>query len=234
VLLATGDEAVLERLLEIPLIRERVRRLVSARLAHDLKPLRHILPDGSAVLVRPLLPEDRDAYDDAVHRLSPESRRKRFFSAAGPSRALIEFLVDLDYVNHFAWMAFSAARPQTGLAVARFVREPGTAEGEVAFGTVDSYQGRGIGTFLLGAIGVAAYEAGLERLVAYVLEDNAAMRKVLAKADPVTTFSEPGVVHMDIDPLAAASLLDPVERQQLAGAVHDIVTAAALALTPPG
>jgi hypothetical protein len=34
--------------------------------------------------------------------------------------------------------------------------------------------------------------------------------------------------------LAAASLLDPVERQQLAGAVHDIVTAAALALTPPG
>jgi protein lysine acetyltransferase len=120
------------------------------------------------------------------------------------------------------------------LGVVRFVRQPGAAEAEVAFGTVDSHQGRGIGTFLFGAIGVAACAAGLERLVAYVLEDNTAMRKVLAKADPTTRFSEPGVVQIDIDPVAAASLLDPLERENLAGAVGDIVTAAALALAPPG
>jgi CRP-like cAMP-binding protein len=232
-LLAAGDETVLQELLDIPLVRDRVRRLVSVRLAHDLKPIPHTLPDGSVVLVRPLLPEDRDAYDDAVHRLSPESLRKRFFSAAGPSRALIDFLVDVDYVTHFAWMAFSADEPQTGLAVVRYVRELWADEAEVAFGTIDRYQGRGIGTFLFGAIGVAACEAGIARLVAFVLEDNTAMRKVLAKADPVTTFSEPGVVRIDIDPAAAASLLDPREGRRLAGAVHDIVTAASLALAPP-
>jgi RimJ/RimL family protein N-acetyltransferase len=131
-------------------------------------------------------------------------------------------------------MAFSADKPRTGLAVVRYVREPLSDEAEVAFGTVDSHQGRGIGTFLFGAIGVAASEAGLHRLVAFVLDDNTAMRKVLAKADPVTTFSEPGVVRIDIDPLAAASLLDPDERKKLAAAVHDIVTAASLALAPPG
>jgi CRP-like cAMP-binding protein len=232
-LLATGDDAVLQKLLDIPLVRARVRRLVSARLAHDLKPIRHILADGSTVLIRPLFPEDRDAYDDAVHRLSADSLRKRFFSAAGPSQALIDFLVDVDYVDHFAWMAFSADDPQTGLAVVRYVRAPESDEAEVAFGTVDSHQGRGIGTFLFGAIGVAACEAGLKRLVAYVLEDNTAMRKVLAKAHPVTRFAEPGVVEFAIDPSAAASLLDPAARNQLARAVHDIVTAATLALAPP-
>jgi RimJ/RimL family protein N-acetyltransferase len=87
---------------------------------------------------------------------------------------------------------------------------------------------------LLGAVGVAAQEAGIRRLVGHVLEDNAPMRAVLAKAGGMSTFSEPGVVRVEVDPASAASLLETRVRREVRAAVHDIVTAASLALTNPG
>jgi GNAT superfamily N-acetyltransferase len=121
------------------------------------------------------------------------------------------------------------------LATARYVRqEDDRRVAEMAFGVIDPFQGRGIGTFLLGALGVAAAEAGIRLLVGHVQEDNMPMRAVLAKAGGVSTFAEPGVVRVALDPEAAAALLDPLRREELRAAVHDIVTAASLALTTPG
>jgi RimJ/RimL family protein N-acetyltransferase len=232
-LLATGDEAVLHQLIEIAEFRQRVRLLASARLAHDLKPVRSSLKDGSPVWVRPLLPEDRAGFDEAVHSLSPDSLRRRFFTPAGPSAALIDFLIDIDYVDHFAWLAIDPRRARRGVATGRYVRTADPHEAEMAFGTVDDYQGHGIGTFLFGAVGVAAVEAGITRLVAHVLEDNLPMRSVFAKAHAKTRFDEPGVLMVEVEPEAAAALLDGPVRDQLAVSIHDVVTAATLALTPP-
>jgi RimJ/RimL family protein N-acetyltransferase len=83
-------------------------------------------------------------------------------------------------------------------------------------------------------LGVTAVEAGVHRLVGQVLEDNAPMRAVFAKAGGVSSYAEPGVIHTEIDAGAAASLLDAGLRQELRLATHDIVTAASLALTAPG
>jgi CRP-like cAMP-binding protein len=229
--LASGGPAVLDRMLAIDPVRRRVRRLTSDRLAHDLRPLRAVLADGTAIDVRPLLPEDREAFEEAIHQLSRESLRRRFFSASGPSPALVDYLTDIDYVDHFAWLALDASNHRRGLATARYIRLTKPDEAEMAFGTVDDYQGRGIGTFLLGALGVAAVEAGISTLVAHVLEDNIAMRKVFAKGAPAVRFDEPGVVFVEIEAAAAAALLDGTTRAGLASAVHDVVTAASLALT---
>jgi CRP-like cAMP-binding protein len=231
--LACGGPAVLERMLAVEPVRNRIRRLASDRLAHDLHPLRTVLPDGTAILVRPLLPEDREGFDTAIHQLSRESLRRRFFSPAGPSKGLVDYLLDLDYVDHFAWVAVDAVNPTRGLATARYIRTARPAEAEMAFGTIDDYQGRGIGTFLLGALGVAAGEAGITTLVAHVLEDNAAMRKVFSKAAAAVRFDEPGVIFVEIEATAAAALLDDSTRTTLASTVRDVVTAASLALTPP-
>jgi protein lysine acetyltransferase len=231
--LACGGPAVLERILAVEPVRNRVRRLVSDRLAHDLHPLSTTLSDGTAMLIRPLLPEDREAFDAAVHHMSRESLRRRFFSSTGPSEAVIDYLLDIDYVDHFAWVALDGADPRRGLATARYIRTAQPAEAEMAFGTIDDYQGRGIGTFLLGALGVAAGEAGITTLVAHVLEDNTAMRKVFGKAAPAVRFDEPGVVFVEIEAAAAAALLDEATRTALGSAVRDVVTAASLALTPP-
>lgn len=116
------------------------------------------------------------------------------------------------------------------MATARYVRTSMPGEAEVAFATTDDNQGRGLGTLLLGAIGVAAAQARIDRLVAHVLDDNTAMRAVFAKADATTARDEPGIVSVTIETQKAALLIEPAMRGQLAGAVHDIVTAASVAL----
>lgn len=229
--LAVGDREALELLLHIPPVYERVRRLASARLARDLRPVPARLKDGTPVLIRPLLPADRVGFAAEVHRLSEDSLRRRFFTSHPPTQAMIDYLVDIDYVDHFAWLAVDAVDVQKGLATARFVRAPGSASAEVAFGTSEGYHGRGLGTLLLGALGVAAVEGGIDELVAHVLEDNVPMRAVFAKAHPEVVFDEPGVLRVRIPTRSAASLLDPDLRARLAGAVHDVVTAASLALS---
>jgi CRP-like cAMP-binding protein len=226
----SGDHEALEKLIGISVVRDRVRRLASSRLAQDARPVAVPLAHGGTVLLRPLLPSDRDALDSALHSLSQQSMRLRFFTPGAPSKELLDYLVDIDYVDHFAWAALDPA-DHRGTAVARYVRLPAGGPAEMAFTTLDRFQGRGIGSALLGAIGVAAREAGVAELVAHVLEDNRPMRAVLAKAGAETHYDEPGVVRVTVDPARAAGLLDPTTGAVLAGAVHDLVTAASLALT---
>jgi CRP-like cAMP-binding protein len=231
--LAVGDERALRMLLDTPEVHDRVRLLASARLARDLRPVRATLKDGTEVLVRPLLAEDREAFDQELHRLSKDSLRRRFFSPAPPSKSTVDYLVHIDYVDHFAWVVLDVDDPRQGLATARFIRLTQPDVAEMAFGTADRYQGHGIGTFLLGAIGVAALEAGITTLVAHVLEDNRPMRAVFAKAEGISHFDEPGVLRVQVEAAVAAELLDDPIRQELASAVRDVVTAASLALTTP-
>lgn len=225
--LAGGPEA-LDLLLGIDDVRASLRRLVSLRLAEDARPVHAQLVDGTPVSIRPLLPEDRTGFNEAIRSLSADSRRRRFFSAGAPSPALVDYLLDLDYVEHFAWVALDRTG-RRGLAAARYVLDH-AGDAEVALTVIDEFQGRGLGTLMLGAVGVAANEAGVPRLVAHVMEDNVAMRSVFAKAGAVSRFDEPGVLLVTLDPLAAAQLLPSGLRSELAAAVHDIVTAATLAL----
>jgi CRP-like cAMP-binding protein len=234
-LVAVGGDREFFDLLGDPVVLERMRLLASARLAHDLRPVATTLGDGTPILLRPLLPEDRGPFKAAVRGLSADSRRRRFFSAGQPSPQVMEYLIDIDYFDHFAWVVLADRPRPDGLATARYVRQDEDHEAaEMAFGVIDRIQGRGIGTFLLGALGVAAGEAGVRRLIGHVLTDNAPMRAVFAKAGGMTTFSDPGVVRIEVHPEAAADLLEAGLRHQIRAAVHDIVTAASLALVHPG
>lgn len=224
-----GGHDAMDRLLAIDPVRLRVRRLVSRRLAEDARPVKVCLRSGSEVLIRPLLPSDRAALDSALHRLSRESIRKRFFSAGAPSTRLVDYLIDIDYVDHFAWTVLDAATHE-GMAVARYVRPDTASAAEMAFTTVDRYQGRGIGTLLLGALGVTAVEAGVTELTALVMQDNVAMRAVFAKAGAHSRFDEPGLLKVTIEPARAAALIPSHLAAAIATAVHDVVTAASVAL----
>lgn len=224
-----GGLGALERMLDIEVVRARLRRLASSRLAQDLRPVRVELPDGTPIVMRPLLPSDRPALDRAVQNMSRDSIRRRFFSAASPSAALLDYLLDIDYVDHFAWIVFNPENLE-GMGTVRYVRAPGDPEAEIAFATIDRYQGHGLATFLLGAVGATAVEAGVTRLVAHTMEDNIPMRRVFAKAGGRSSFDEPGVVLVTVDPQRAAELLDEATRRLIAEAVRDVVTAASLAL----
>jgi GNAT superfamily N-acetyltransferase len=168
------------------------------------------LRDGSRVRLRPILPEDKALLVEGFRRLSPESRYRRFMA---PIQELTEehlrHLTEIDYVDHFAWLALDLDEPaHPGIGVARYVRipeEPDVAEAAVT--VIDDYQGRGVGTLLLEALGAVALENGIRRFRGYALEDNRAIRDVLEPMGATTAHDSPGLLRIEVDLPARAEEL---------------------------
>jgi RimJ/RimL family protein N-acetyltransferase len=216
----------------VPGVRERFGRTAGQRLIASALPVRTTL-GATPIEIRPIAPADRRRFEEALDKhFSLESHRKRFFSPGRPSAAMLSYLVDVDYVDHFAWVVLAEEDgEQRGIASARFIRlhdDPDTAE--IAFGVTDDYQGRGLGKLLLGALAVAAPIAGVRRFRASVLAENAPMRALLDRAGARWTFDEPGVVGTTFDVAAVTGLLDSDLAAALAISAREIVAAASLAL----
>jgi len=145
------------------------------------------LRDGTAVLLRPITPSDREALAEGFSRLSEESRYRRFFA---PKRELNEaelrYLTELDGEQHFAIGALvDAEASERGLAVARFVRlleQPDIAEPAIAI--LDEAHGKGLGTLLLVRLAAAALERGVTHFRTEVLADNEPMLAMLHTLAP--------------------------------------------------
>jgi GNAT superfamily N-acetyltransferase len=191
------------------------------------------LRDGTPVLVRPVVPSDRELLRVGFAKLSDASRYARFMAPISElSEEQIRYLTEIDYVDHFAWAAVRSDRRTEGMGVARYVRigtEP--TVGEAAVTVLDRYQGKGLGTLLLALLAVAARVAGIERFRAYVLEENAPMRDLLDALGAETMYDSPGVLRMDV-PLDPHMLPDSPAARVLRAVATRLVSPA---LTkPPG
>ncbi len=158
------------------------------------------LRDGTPVLLRPIRPDDKDRLLEGLSRLSGTSRLRRFMApVAELTDEQLAYLTEIDYVNHFAWVAALDASPDRGIGVARYVRlEEDPALAEAAVTVVDDYQGKGLGTLLVGVLAATARMAGIERFRAYVLEDNEPMVALLQELGLETAFDSPGVIRVDV------------------------------------
>ena len=106
----------------------------------------------------------------------------------------MSYLFEVDYVDHFVWVVTDGVDGPV-IADARFIRdEDDLASAEVALTVADAYQGRGIGTLLLGALAVAARADGIERFHARALSDNPPARALGDKVNARWEHEEPGVV----------------------------------------
>jgi RimJ/RimL family protein N-acetyltransferase len=86
------------------------------------------------------------------------------------------------------------------VADARFVRdEHDPTIAEIAFTVADAYQGRGIGTFLIGALSIAARVNGVERFSARMLADNVPMRTIMDRYGAAWQREDVGVITTVID-----------------------------------
>ena len=129
-----------------------------------------LLSDGTELAVRPIGPDDKAGILAVFHRMSPESRYRRFFSPLTDlSERDLEYLTDIDHHDH---EALAAIDPGTGIVgVARYVRTK-DALAEASIAVDDEWQHRGIGTGLLERLAERAREEGVTHFVALVLSDN--------------------------------------------------------------
>ena len=159
------------------------------------------LRDGHEILIRPIRPDDREELAAGVHRLSPESRYRRFFTPTSELRAAeLSYLTDVDHHDHEALVAVD---PPTGhgVGVARFVRSPDDLErAEVAVAVADSWQGRGVATALLHRLTERAREEGVRCFTAEILAQNRPMLELIDDLGTVSvTHRDHGSVEVEVE-----------------------------------
>ena len=220
-----GFEPAFAALLDVPDIADKLIRTARQRMAAFITPVPTRDREGDELLLRPILPGDgRRVFTGRVW-FSPDTLYRRFLSVRTPNDALLTYLSEVDYVDHFVWVATRVDGDVLGDA--RFVRcADDSATAEIAFTVADEYQGRGIGTVLFSALAVAAGVDGIARFHAEVLADNTPARILLDRVGAEWERDEPGVVATTVDvPNAETLPLEPDCVTQLRDVARQVIHA---------
>jgi acetyl coenzyme A synthetase (ADP forming)-like protein len=142
-----------------------------------------IMRDGSTAAIRPAEPSDAVMMQQFVDRLSPESRRRRFFSESSPSSDSTAALCHSS--NPRSQFTLVVTRVWKGTlriiaAGSYWARDEQTAE--VAMAVDDAFHGKGLGTLLLERLALQAIRHGFIRLWAVTHAENLAMREVFRES----------------------------------------------------
>lgn len=146
------------------------------------------LPDGMAVTIRPIRPEDEPLIVTFHQTLSEESIYFRYFHLIKlQARVAHERLTRICFIDYDREMAL-VAEPQdtdtgerTIFGVARLSRLHGLNEAEFGMLINDTYQGRGLGTELLRSLVTIGRVEGLTRISANILSENRTMQHICSK-----------------------------------------------------
>ena len=153
-----------------------------------------VLRDGSTVHIRPARAEDRRLVEDYLIGLSPETRRLRFWSQAIDVGALAAKVVDVDYHDHLTLLVLHGEEMIGG---AQYLRAD-ERRAEISLSVTDSWQGRGIGSILVGHLAQAAGAHGISIFLAEVLAENHKMINVFrATGFPVSIRALPGSIEIE-------------------------------------
>ncbi len=165
------------------------------------------LKDGTVLRLRPIRPDDAPRLIEFYDRLSLHTAYKRFFSIMKrlpPNWA--RFLADVDYRTRLAIVAERGPADAPEIeSVARYETTDRPDTAEVAFVVQDGYQGRGLGTILLGCLLDAAHARDIRRFRAFVLADNRRMLDLLTRFTNIRERKfEAGVVTLHFERRAIA------------------------------
>jgi CRP-like cAMP-binding protein len=221
-----GGREAFATMLEVPGMMEKLLRTARQRLAAFITPIPVPLRDGTELSLRPVLPGDNQRTTRGAVEFSSETLYRRFQSTRIPTKALMTYLFEVDYVDHFVWVMTDGPDGAV-VADARFVRdEKDPTVAEVAFLVGDAFQGRGIGTFLMGALAVAAGYDGVQRFSARVLAENYPMRAILDGFGAAWHREDLGVVTTVIDVPQPRHLgFSPELIQQIRGVTRQVIRA---------
>jgi acetyl coenzyme A synthetase (ADP forming)-like protein len=183
-----------------------------------------ILRDGTLAQVHFAGPNDREALIAFFQHLSPESRWRRFFSAALPKPEVVASLCNGG--DPHSGLTLIATRSQNGkahiIATGSYLaKDDQTAEAALAVD--DAFHGKGLGTLLLERLALLAVRHGFTRFWAITHADNEAMREVFRESGfAFEEKPERGEVEVDLSIVPSESTVARLETR------HRVATVASL------
>lgn len=136
---------------------------------------RATLQDGTAILIRPIRPEDEALYGRFFAAVTEQDLRLRFFAPIKDfNHAFVARLTQLDYARAMAFIAIDAASGQM-LGVVRLHANANYDIAEYAVLVRSDMKGRGLGWLLMQTMIDYASAEGLQVIEGQVLQDNTTM-----------------------------------------------------------
>jgi acetyl coenzyme A synthetase (ADP forming)-like protein len=178
-----------------------------------------VLRDGSTVRIRVMLPADEPGLLALLQSLSEESRWLRFYSSANGSALATEAHREANLDHTFGLLAFSGAEERVvGHAFYAVVDEH---RAEVAFTIANNFQGRGLGTMLLGQLAEVAAANGIQVFEAEVVAANHAMLHVFrASGFPLEVDATAGQLHVTFPTSFSQEAIKRFEQRETIAAVN--------------
>jgi acetyl coenzyme A synthetase (ADP forming)-like protein len=182
------------------------------------------LRDGSTVRIRPARPSDATRVEDYLIGLSPETRRLRFWSQAIDVRGLAARIVDVDYRDHLTLLVLQGGDEGRMIGGAQYIRIEG-GRAEVSLSVTDEFQGKGIGSILLGQLAQEAARQEITTFVAEVLPENHTMVNVFrASGFTVSIRATPGSIEVEFPILLTDEAVERFEVRETQAAVNAMRT----------
>src|SRR5258708_33551583 len=123
-----------------------------------------VAADGTVITIRPICAADLALEQEFVNGLSAPTGYQRLMSRRRPSLEELKRFTDIDYEREMALIAIAPIQGrERQIGVARYVKLSSPGDAEFAIVLSDDWQGRGLGTRLLGSPLVAAKEHGVRR-----------------------------------------------------------------------
>ena len=165
--------------------------------------------DGQRLLLRPVRPDDEEAFRVNFAKFSPEAVRRRFFrSVKSLTQAAAAKLTHVDYEREMALVLTDPVPPESGppegYGVGRIVIDSERRSAEFALIVRDDMVGKGLGTLLMQRLIAYARERGVREIVGDVLPDNRRMislcRSLGFTVEPQKHASDPVRVRLRVFP----------------------------------
>jgi acetyltransferase len=168
------------------------------------------LPDGRALFLRPVLPEDEPAVHRGFARLSDEEIRARFFNPVKMlSHLAAARFTQIDYDREMALVLTEHKVPGEAelFGVVHIASDPDRQRAEFAIIIEKRFTGLGLGQYLMRTIIEYARSRGIAEIWGDVLADNRTMRRLCASLGFVERRhqDDPGLIRVVLSTGSAAS-----------------------------
>jgi acyl-CoA synthetase (NDP forming)/GNAT superfamily N-acetyltransferase len=180
-----------------------------------------VLRDGSTAFIRPVRAADELLLLALLQSLSAESRTFRFFGPAVDLVAAARRESQLDDSHDFGLLA-TAGTPSraVGHAYCALIQPD---RGEVAVEVADDYQGRGLGTILIGQLAGVAAARGIQVFEAVVLPSNYRMIGVFRELGyPMAVQTAYNEIRVEFPTSLTPETLDRFDRREQIAAVSAV------------